>query len=222
MNRYFRLITFFVVLLIVGFFHSTPIEAKEESDPISIYIDLWAKKLYLMQNQSILKTYPVAGGSITSPSPLGDFKVINKHTEWGGGFGSRWMGLNVPWGLYGIHGTNAPWSIGTYASGGCIRMYNNDVKELFERITIGTPVHIDGPLIGLDEDYFLRLARDSRGNLVQLVQNRLQAMGVYHGRCHGIYDLYTEIAVREFQRKMNLPVTGYITFRDYLKLGIIE
>jgi lipoprotein-anchoring transpeptidase ErfK/SrfK len=41
---------------------------------------------------------------------------------------------------YAIHGTNKRESIGTRASYGCIRMYNEDVVELFERVSIGTPV----------------------------------------------------------------------------------
>jgi lipoprotein-anchoring transpeptidase ErfK/SrfK len=43
------------------------------------------------------------------------------------------------WG-YAIHGTNKPESIGTFASYGCIRMLNQDITDLFERITIGTQV----------------------------------------------------------------------------------
>jgi lipoprotein-anchoring transpeptidase ErfK/SrfK len=42
--------------------------------------------------------------------------------------------------LYRIHGTNAPWTIGTAASSGCIRMRNEDVMALYERVTIGTKV----------------------------------------------------------------------------------
>ncbi len=41
---------------------------------------------------------------------------------------------------YAIHGTNRRDSIGTRASYGCIRMYNEDVVELFDRVSIGTPV----------------------------------------------------------------------------------
>ena len=41
---------------------------------------------------------------------------------------------------YAIHGTNRPSSIGSFASAGCIRMLNDDVLDLFERVTIGTPV----------------------------------------------------------------------------------
>ena len=54
------------------------------------------------------------------------------------------MGLDVPWGGYGIHGTNRPWSIGTYASLGCVRMFNEDIEELFEIVAPGTRVVITG------------------------------------------------------------------------------
>ena len=43
-------------------------------------------------------------------------------------------------GEYAIHGTNRPNSIGTFASYGCIRMYNEDILDLFERVHVGTPV----------------------------------------------------------------------------------
>ena len=45
-------------------------------------------------------------------------------------------------GQYAIHGTNKRESIGTRASYGCIRMYNEDVVELFERVGVGTPVMV--------------------------------------------------------------------------------
>ena len=41
---------------------------------------------------------------------------------------------------YAIHGTNRPESIGTSASYGCIRMFNQDIVDLYERVTVGTPV----------------------------------------------------------------------------------
>ncbi|HHZ07615.1 MAG TPA: L,D-transpeptidase [Rhizobiales bacterium] len=44
--------------------------------------------------------------------------------------------------LYRIHGTNAPWTIGTNASSGCIRMRNEDVVDLFERVKVGTQVTV--------------------------------------------------------------------------------
>ena len=42
--------------------------------------------------------------------------------------------------LYRIHGTNAPWTIGQHVSSGCIRMRNEDVIELYNRVGVGTKV----------------------------------------------------------------------------------
>jgi len=44
--------------------------------------------------------------------------------------------------LYRIHGTNAPWTIGTNVSSGCIRMRNEDVSDLYERVKVGTTVNV--------------------------------------------------------------------------------
>ncbi|KAA0972278.1 L,D-transpeptidase [Aureimonas fodinaquatilis] len=48
--------------------------------------------------------------------------------------------LNLGWGYYRIHGTNAPNSIGGAASAGCFRMLNADVQDLFERVHVGAEV----------------------------------------------------------------------------------
>ena len=42
--------------------------------------------------------------------------------------------------LYRIHGTNEPWSIGKNVSSGCIRMFNDDVVDLYDRVPVGTKV----------------------------------------------------------------------------------
>jgi len=47
--------------------------------------------------------------------------------------------------LYRIHGTNQPWTIGLNMSSGCIRMMNQDVTDLYERVTPGTKVIVIGP-----------------------------------------------------------------------------
>jgi lipoprotein-anchoring transpeptidase ErfK/SrfK len=46
----------------------------------------------------------------------------------------------LAWGEYAIHGTNKRSSIGTQASYGCIRMFNEDVVDLYDRVSVGTPV----------------------------------------------------------------------------------
>jgi lipoprotein-anchoring transpeptidase ErfK/SrfK len=48
--------------------------------------------------------------------------------------------LTLAGGSYAIHGTNAPKSIGGFVSYGCIRMYNEDIADLFGRVRVGTPV----------------------------------------------------------------------------------
>ena len=45
-------------------------------------------------------------------------------------------------GTYGIHGTNRPETIGTFASYGCFRRYNKDILDLFSRVAIGTSVTV--------------------------------------------------------------------------------
>ena len=44
--------------------------------------------------------------------------------------------------MYRIHGTDAPWTIGTAVSKGCIRMYNQDVLDLFPRTSLGARVTV--------------------------------------------------------------------------------
>jgi lipoprotein-anchoring transpeptidase ErfK/SrfK len=48
--------------------------------------------------------------------------------------------LTLSGGEYAIHGTNRPDSIGGFVSYGCIRMYNQDITDLFGRVSVGTPV----------------------------------------------------------------------------------
>jgi lipoprotein-anchoring transpeptidase ErfK/SrfK len=44
--------------------------------------------------------------------------------------------------LYRIHGSNEPWTIGHAVSSGCIRMTNEDVVDLYERVRIGAKVTV--------------------------------------------------------------------------------
>jgi lipoprotein-anchoring transpeptidase ErfK/SrfK len=48
--------------------------------------------------------------------------------------------MTLAGGEYAIHGTNMPGSIGGFVSYGCIRMYNQDISDLFGRVSVGTPV----------------------------------------------------------------------------------
>jgi len=46
-------------------------------------------------------------------------------------------------GVYAIHGTNNPGSVGRFVSHGCIRMYNRDIRELYSMVAVGTPVIVE-------------------------------------------------------------------------------
>lgn len=100
------------------------------------------KRLYLIKDNKIFKSYPIATGKPSTPTPIGTFKIENVAINPGGPFGVRWLGLDAPYGDYGIHGTNNPSSIGKSVSNGCIRMYNKDVLDLSKYVSIGTVVKI--------------------------------------------------------------------------------
>lgn len=107
-----------------------------------ILVNTKAHTLTLFKDNKPYKTYKVAVGKPSTPSPKGTFKIINRAINPGGPFGVRWLGLNAPYGDYGIHGTNNPSSIGKSVSNGCIRMYNKDVLEVSNLVPIGTQVTI--------------------------------------------------------------------------------
>lgn len=66
-------------------------------EDLKILIDISEKRLYLLDGNKLINKYPIASGKLDTPTPIGTWKIISK-ARWGGGFGTRWMGLNVPWG----------------------------------------------------------------------------------------------------------------------------
>jgi len=107
---------------------------------LRIDVAVKSHRLSLFNDQKLIKSYPIAVGKMLTPTPSGDYRIINKAPNPGGPYGVLWMGLSKP--HYGIHGTNNPFSIGKNVSNGCIRMYNHDVIDLGKRVPIGTVVHI--------------------------------------------------------------------------------
>jgi L,D-transpeptidase ErfK/SrfK len=111
------------------------------------------RKLAVVEGDRVIKVYDIAVGKPSTPSPAGEFQIVNHiaNPTWygpgkvvgpgpGNPVGTRWMGLSANG--YGIHGTNAPGSIGKAASHGCIRMRNRDVEELFELVGVGVTVEL--------------------------------------------------------------------------------
>ncbi len=127
--------------------------AQESKAARRIVVSFPDRKLALVEGDHIIKVYDIAVGKPSTPSPAGEFQIVNHiaNPTWygpgkvvgpgpGNPVGTRWMGLSAAG--YGIHGTNAPSSIGKAASHGCIRMRNRDVEELFELVGVGATVEL--------------------------------------------------------------------------------
>lgn len=111
---------------------------------IRVIIDTTARRLSVYGgNDTLVRTYPCAVGKPSTPSPVGEWEILTKvvNPDWPV-LGTRWMGLSIPMGNYGVHGTNNDASIGQAVSNGCIRLHNWDAEELFDWAVIGTPVRI--------------------------------------------------------------------------------
>lgn len=187
----------------------TQIGRPPDPSPTSTYtitIDLGARRLYLKQGARTVRTFPVAVGKPQTPTPVGRWLIVQKALNPGGPFGTRWMRLSVPWGGYGIHGTNAPALIGQAVSHGCVRMQNQDVEWLYNRVPLGTPVIITG---GAQAGSVL-VPGESTGPDVEHVQEQLQTLGYYTGPADGRYGPTTVDAIRRFQRDQVLAVDGVV------------
>jgi lipoprotein-anchoring transpeptidase ErfK/SrfK len=129
--------------------------------PGTIVVKTGERKLYLVLEQGQAVRYPVgvgkpgkqwAGatkidGKYRQPawSPPADVKRDNPNIPdvIAGGSPANPMGvaaMTLAGGEYAIHGTNRPNSVGGYVSYGCVRMYNEDITDLYSRVSVGTPV----------------------------------------------------------------------------------
>lgn len=194
--------------------NTQPVEAPKGK--VSIIINAQSKLLEVYSDEQLYKKYRIAVGKSKTPTPIGEWNVVWKDYNWGTGFGTRWMGLNVPWGTYGIHGTNKPWSIGQFASHGCIRLRNKDVEELFEWVPIGTPVRIEGRKTKVERT----LKFKTSGSDVVALQLKLKELGYFQGRADGLYGTITEDAVKAYQADKGLTPTGIATKEFCSALGI--
>lgn len=223
-----------LVVIIIGnyihlYFTNRDIDFRDENtylklgkNNLAILIEVDNKRLSLIDlvSNEILKEYTVATGKAGTPTPLGTFQIVEK-ARWGGGFGSRWMGLSVPWGKYGIHGTNQPGSIGFNASGGCIRMRNQDVEELYSLVEVGTMVNITNGQYGpFGHGFDILLPGDIGADILE-IQKRLQLMDYYKGPLDGIYGEGMKKALLEFLKANNMNIDDMINYDIYEKLGII-
>jgi L,D-transpeptidase ErfK/SrfK len=132
-----------------------------------LVVNLAELAVYHFQNGVFLRRYPIAAGRVDWETPTGNYKILNKLKNptwrvptsiqwemWDRGqvvidevppgpknpLGAFWMATSAPG--VGLHATTSPWSVGRYASHGCLRMLRDDIEELFNQIEVGTPVKI--------------------------------------------------------------------------------
>ncbi len=203
-------------------------DPKAQANPASaaplekwIHIDLVRKALTLYEGTKVLKTYAIASGTADNPSPIGTWRVSNRFSSKMSGFGTRFLGLNVPWGQFGIHGTNKPGSIGTNASHGCIRMYVRSAEELYGLVPNGTKVVIEGGPYGALDSYLPNLVPGERSSHVREVQQRLNNLGFSTGNPDGVYGAGTSRAVLQAREAFKLPKADRVDAALYEALGII-
>lgn len=194
--------------------------AQAESKGYAIHVDVEQKRLTLFQGDQLIKTYPIATGTWDTPTPIGVFTITHRFSGQMGGFGTCFLGLNVPWGNYGIHGTNKPESIGYAASHGCIRMNVADAEELYALVPNGTKVVIEcGPYGELGGTLRL-LENGDRSAAVRAVQRKLRALGFYQGWPDGVFGDGTQKAVDAAREAYGLIPNGQVDWALYHALGL--
>lgn len=170
---------------------------------IGLTINLAEMRLYHVSDnagETLAKAYPLGIGRTGRETPEGDFRVINKEEDpvWrvpaglralhpelpaqvppgpSNPLGRHWLGLSVPG--YGIHGTNRPLGVGRRVSYGCIRLYPDQVKELYARVSIGTPVTIVYQPVKVGwqgENLYMEVHPDPLGRFDSLFQEALRVI----------------------------------------------
>lgn len=209
-----------IVLTTALFCLAPDADAPALADEKWILIELNRKRLTLYQGTTVLNSYPIASGAWDTPSPVGVFRITHRFTTELSGFGTRYLGLNVPWGQYGIHGTNAPSSIGSNASHGCIRMRVRDAEALYRAVPNGTRVVIEGGAYGA-LDSLRTLRPGDRSAQVREVQKRLKLHGYMTGSADGVYGAKTSQAVLKARKALGLPDADLIDAALYRALGIL-
>jgi lipoprotein-anchoring transpeptidase ErfK/SrfK len=129
--------------------------------PSFVTIDRGAFRLRLFRHLRLVRSYPIAVGQVGLQTPAGLYHVQNKvvdpswqvpFSSWTGSLAghvippgpedplkARWLGI---FNGAGIHGTDETWSIGHAVSHGCVRMTIPDVIDLYNRVSVGTPIYI--------------------------------------------------------------------------------
>ncbi len=122
------------------------------TERVYLVLNVAARRLYVYQGGTLAAAYSTAVGRSDHHTPIGRYSILSKavNPTWypidgrppvppgpENPLGARWMGWLASG--YGLHGTNADWSIGHAVSHGCVRLHNADAEAVFEQVLIGTP-----------------------------------------------------------------------------------
>lgn len=209
-----------LLTLMCAAFLLAPLSAAARQEPFFIHVDVEQKRLTLWQGDELIRQYTVATGAWATPTPVGVFTITHRFSGQMGGFGTCFLGLNVPWGDFGIHGTNKPESIGYDASHGCIRMQVHDAEELYALVPNGTKVVIECGSYGELGTSLRTLQNGDRSSMVRAVQRKLRALGFYHGWPDGIFGAGTQKAVDQARKAFGLTPNGLVDWSLYMALGL--
>lgn len=242
LKKYFLCLAAFLILLTVG---AMPSKAVVQQ---LIIVNKQTNELGFYENGRLVRVFKVATGKEPSFTPEGKFQIVNKiknRTYYKGKIkggdprnplGTRWLGIDArgtSGTTYAIHGTNNPSSIGTYASDGCIRMYNHEIEWLFDQVKNYTTVIITSSSKSFDDiakrygySVFqsslvekglknILIKKGSRGKEVKEVQMKLSALGYSTNGIDGIFGSGTEKAVRQFQMDHRLTPDGIVGKKTY-------
>lgn len=149
------ILALFTLALAIPSFAQTAKPAGPDRIRRVVLVSIADRKLAVIEDGNVIARFPVAVGAAASPSPTGEFQIVSRvsnPTYYHPGtvipsgkdnpVGTRWVGLSQKG--YGIHGTNAPRSVGHAASHGCIRLRNRDMERLFTMLRVGDVVEIRG------------------------------------------------------------------------------
>ena len=144
--------------LVVDNRHLVPAPAAGEA----IVVNIPQRRLFHFSEGEVVAAYPVAVGRRSTPTFVGAFTVVSLETDpvWdvpksiqdaqrlagkpvsvrvppgpANPLGAYWIGLDRPG--FGIHGTNAPATIFTFATHGCVRLHPDDIAALFRSVPAG-------------------------------------------------------------------------------------
>lgn len=149
---------FLLILLCINLLPAIALRGLNES--YELVLNVAAKNITLYSHGKAQKEYPVGVGTALTPTPLGEFKIVRRiyNPAWVNPYrqskvvpagetnpiGQYWLGfaMNKKNQEFGIHATTDLSSVGQASTHGCIRMYRDDIKELFSLVSIGTPIHV--------------------------------------------------------------------------------